>query len=312
MDSLKKMLFCVFKIALLFFYLSGGGATFAESQIIYRTPTMSDIDFAALKIARPEMITLDEYQLKNIVSDEMKENLKTTFLKAHAAHLKNQSTENIDLWQDVISYAFKADWPKNNREMIQIAYLRLAELSATVKISKSLVTQCFEYDPQFEPDRKLITPTVIAQYQDVQTKSPLKNFDLNKLQGFSKVLINGTVFDVSAQKSISVTSGLKRITLLSSTYKPVTRVIDAEYLNQLKPEKENAIPENRNLLDNRYIAKSSGEPSIEKKNDEKSAPQFYKKPWFWVGTVGVVGALVIYQNSKQNNSSREPTYREGL
>lgn len=309
----KKYLIINYALALLC-----AGSVFAENKIIYRAPNTSDFDFSAMKQARTDMIALDDYQLKNLVPNEIKENLRAAFIKAQVSHLNSQTAQNIELWQDVISYAFKADWQKNNREMIQMAYLRLAELSSTSIESKKWITQCFEYDPQFKPDAHLFATPTTEQYGAIRAKYIFKNFAFVRRTGFSKILINGTLFDLLEKKPIHITNGLKRITLLSQTYKPVTRIIAAEFLNQLTPEKELASQESNYMHESEpafdYALHSTTDfaPSIEKNIAKDNAPQFYKKPWFWASTATLIGAIVIYNNSKQSDPGHTPTHREGL
>ncbi|OFZ13988.1 MAG: hypothetical protein A2Z20_10165 [Bdellovibrionales bacterium RBG_16_40_8] len=296
---------------------------FAAEEFIYRPPQMSRVEFLANKAAHPTKISYDDYLSKSTVSESLKENLNNTFLKAQEVFLQSEILQIDSAWQDVVGFSYKADWAQAEREMIQIAYLRLAQTATNTAKTHSYLLAAIQFDSTFAPDSRLFPPPIIEQYKSILHNETLVPIDTSKFSEFTIMLINGVRFNLTDNSPISLHRGTKRITLISPTYEPVTRILkisehDANAFAFFQPQKKllkiaqskkmaspiSYIP-NAAALETQY-------PAIEQKVLTSETKVFYKKPKFWLGAALVTGIIVAAKNWQNDKQERSPTHREGF
>jgi hypothetical protein len=295
-----------------------------DSHILYKSVDQTEIEFQAQKLAHGESIGFDEYQLRNIVPTTLHENLKHTYLEAQSEMLKSEISQLSDHWHEVVNYAYKADWEELDREMISIAFLRLAQLAPSSLETRKYILQAIEFDDQYKPDTQIFQPPIVEEFFKIKTQSRKLNISCARFKGFTFVLVNGSRNNIENKSSLSLQNGVKRVTFISPTYLPVTRVFETQNLSNFEPQKISAksttlsvaveVPSIALPLEdlNPTFIEGSNSPSIEKqmgKNEEKS---FYEKPKFWIGA-SVIAAGLFYLNHQNNSDSDSgTTHKEGL
>lgn len=317
--------------------------------IYIRPAGMSDFEYEAQKLARPSMVTYDQYVEKNLVSEEIKENLRQAFLSAQESFLKSELQQIAEAWQEVVGFAFKADWAQPQREMISIAYLRLAQMAESSEKTKLYVASALNFDPTYVPDHHLFPPPLVEIYEAMRKKIVFISVPTKGFQGFSTLLVNGRAHPFSGRTDVALDLGLKRITLVSAMYEPVSRVLEAEDLKNFSPQRVPAKNPSKDVQLT-VTAKSTSTKIVESKvgrlrpvghlntigplpvsltpsidaispealaqghtpTPDSSSRAFYQKKNFWISAGLIAGALIILQNSQKEKSDHAPTHREGF
>ncbi|MCB0350117.1 MAG: hypothetical protein KDD38_02970 [Bdellovibrionales bacterium] len=296
---------------------------FAEEVVMFRGENETETEFEAQKLARNQSVGFDDFVAKQSAPALLIENLNQSFLVAQDHFLKSEIGVIENDWLDVTAFAHKADWAKPQREMIQTAYLRLAQIASDATSTRKYLLEALCYDDEFVPDQKLFPPPLIEQYNSLKSHIPKKELTFISAEGFSYALINGVQHRISSRTPLHIRPGTKRITYLSPTYMPVSRVLDTSEIIKYQPQKILAqkISAPTSKLKQRSLVKSAEDlfsaptsisPSIENKMPSAINEQFYKKPKFWVGAAILAG--VVYALKSQNNekAGAAPTHREGL
>lgn len=332
--NIKKFIKDLFKVKLILIFTTGQifSLQMANAQkLFYRPVDMSEIEYEAKKMADPDAISYDEYQLNNLVNTDLKENLTAAYLKAQESHLKSMRASNKEHWLNVISFAHKADWGPTQREMIQTGYLRLADLAANYTETQSLIADCYALDDQLTLTPNIYSRRTTELYKEIQKATHKIKIDTKNFSGFSYLLMNGKIYKLTSGEPIYIAAGQKRITLLSPTFKPVTQLMAAENINDFIPDKEIADFEiqkadtisaaqdlkQRKLSDSHQPTEKSNStfkdrPSIEDKWSSEQQKPIYQKPWFWLSATALATAVLIYQNNKNVDEPHTPTHRSGL
>ncbi len=285
----------------------------AAPNVLSPTADMSNTDFMALKVANGNPLSIDELNYSQLVTPELAENLKGAFLRAQQAYLKSESPKTEPLWRDVVSFSLKADWRETHREMMQIAFFRLAQIAATSEKTHYWLSECARFDPFAKPNAAYIPAQLYEQYDQIKAQQNiLADVSNDSLDGFTLLVVNGRLYNLESSTRLQLPEGTHRFTLLSPIFNTVTRVMTAEQWVHFQPEKERATwATSAPRYDRPVINRFTGEASIEGTAPRAEKP-FYKKTWFWVGAAALTGAVVLYQKSREKDDPRAPTHREGF
>jgi hypothetical protein len=250
----------------------------------------------------------------------MKEQLIAAFVSAQEHFLKSEISRIQTEWQDVTSFAYKADWGPAQREMIQTAYMRLSQIASTPESTKKYLRAAYEFSPSYEPDDKLFPPPLVEQYQELRKSRVVQTLSMKNFSGFSILYVNGVRTDIESTDAIEIAAGPKRMTLLSPMYTPVTRVLDAESLLTFNPDRSH-LPQALKSQGPRLAANDlAPKPNLDIGPDftltgarSRESKPFYQKPRFWVITAAVAGAVLVYNSQKdKGEESHSPTHTQGL
>lgn len=282
------------------------------NNIIYKNIDQNDLEYQAEKVAKTDSVGYDEYLADSQAPANLKDNLTRAFLTAQEHFLKSEISVIENYWQDVTVFALKADWDKAQREMIQIAYMRLAQSASNAEDTRKYLSYAIEFDNTYKPNQKLFPPPLIDQYLALRAQSNNVPVLFKNADGFTYILLNGNKYKISNRTPLEITSGIKRITYISPTFAPVTRILDAQEIANYIPQKK--ILAKINGLKIPLVQTSQIHiPSIENKISTPTQSRFYQKPKFWIGATLLAGAALIIHNSSQNkNDSPSPTHREGF
>jgi hypothetical protein len=335
----------MFRLALAFILFTGSTAS-ATGPIYIQHFETQDQQFKAELLARNEAISFDEFVQEKLVSPTLHENLKVAFMRAQDQFLKSEISQIESAWQDVANYAYKADWRDTDRAMLEIAFLRLAQLSSEASQTRSWLQTAVSFDSNYQPDSQLYPPPLLQLYESMKKKQNLVEISTELMNGFSQVLINGTEIRIGSAQVLKISDGIKRVTFISSRYQPVTRVVEARSIVDLRPEKKPLVegdclsarlsPYADKMLSSEtskiifsdrcnalattlplqslkpQIKDFSADETIENRIETRHPPKFYEKSSFWISTALATALIVTLQHSLQKDDSDRPTHREGL
>jgi hypothetical protein len=228
--------------------------------------------------------------------------------------------------------------------LISIAFLRLAQITKDKADSEKWLELAAQFDPRYSPDSRLFPPPIINQYKHVRAHLKKIRISTSHFAGFEMALVNGVAVDLMGLDHINSFDQTIRLTLLSSLYQPVTKVLRARDAAQFRPSmvpwvtgscqrpewKLNATVAKRlegfhlaALFPQECMAILGGAAPIFPLSDHgpltapaetaaytQPAPEavrtshFYSNGWFWFGVAAVAGALV-YSQQKNSESGNE-------
>lgn len=353
--------FFILMLSLHFVYASSLGLQTNLPKVLIRHTHLNETDFQAQLIAAGseynEVKSFAEYaSLNNVFESENKneinELLTTAFLKAQETFLKSDLSQMKTDWEEVTSYYLKSDWTATYREMISIAFLRLAQISKSAHDTNIYLNEALSFDESYKPKINMLPPPLLSQYNKLQKRLWKTTLQTKNLMGFDLLFINGRLAaNLKKNTKFYVTPGMKRFSLYSSAYKPVSHTLTLEEIRDFKPTRsplvdesctaqklargikiegdhevllpKSCLPENFGIQSH-LISKSFNniEPSINLKSATESlaaadfssvenSKPFFKKTGFWWASA-IVGGIALAIESSQNESKKSPSRREGF
>lgn len=331
------------KLILIVFYMANLSIAYS-STIVAIHPNVDAITERALIVSHKDYITFETYQLRKTVSSDLKENLAQTFITAQKAFLSAEISDIELLWRNVVAYSYKADWDEPQRRMIQIAYLRLAQLSLNENKTNDWIQQAWAYDSNYNLDEKVFPPPIVSQYNFLKSRNGLHQINTSNFVGFTKMRVNGVEYPITG-KPIRLSPGAKRISLFSNKYAFVSKVISTEDMNTFVPPRLpllqgtcdspqiqsslqsaesqhtvvayypggcrrnlNSTESLKSLLPAPYTAETIQSPFSKPAPESK---KFYEKPKFWLTSAAITGVIILVKKM-QEHESQSPTQREGF
>jgi hypothetical protein len=265
--------------------------------------------------------------------------LQQQFSSAEEDYVHARLKSAVQKYKEIIHSSNQADWTLQQRRLILAAYLRLASLEKDSAARKIRLQQAAQLDPRLEPDQELFPPPLIAEYKKVQT--PWISVSTERWPpDISYILVNGR--RVRRTNTLLVPSGSFRITWVGDSFVPFTRVLQVKDLDQIHFDLQYLVDGNceqphwnqpsSNYPLNTLVVYSENctldlrttdspvHPIARQTSAELALPMpespppqkksMLESPWFWVVLGGLVGGVVIYQQSQ--NRSSPPTAKEGF
>lgn len=278
-----------------------------NSRVFIKPPEMSVTEFKAQLLAQRNLIPYDQYMSHRLVPESLQDGLSHAFSAAQESFLRSELPLMEAQWLDVTAYALKADWAKPQRDMIQTAYFRLAQMASTPEKTRQFLEMAIQLDASYTPNPQLFPPPLIDQYEALRTKSQKIQVSTKAWHGFSQILVNGVPHDLENQTEILLSPGLLRVTFLSPSFEPVTRVLDSKILAQFRPQK---IAAQMNMPEKIY----SPEPAITTPLPASKPQRLFEKPSFWVGAAILAGVALAIERQGRSDRDRANTnsHREGF
>jgi hypothetical protein len=229
------------------------------------------------------------------------------------------------LFKQITNLEHDADWEINERKVIHYAFLRSAQLEEHSNVKTEIIKQAIHFDENIDVDEKIFPPPLVKLYNNLRKLEVTNIWPLPKeSQDYNVLLINGKR-QLNKSSFIKSSSGTKRFSFISNTFKPVHLIIDPSNLQVSslpkveivsgtcqKPQLQfNKYPvKNFILLDENCIKKINGnsiETNIAEVNisSTKQVPNnnsLFKNKWFWIGA-SVLVTGIIYSGIKNNQRS---------
>jgi hypothetical protein len=201
-------------------------------QVYFQSPGVNEVAYYTVLKSEPQGRSFSHAFLDMRRSIKEVSELQSDFLRAQENYLTSENRSNIKMWRNVTRWEHKADWSVTQREMIQIAFLRLAQLSRNPKEEVQLVERAFALDPGLKIEGLQFSPSLVAHWQEIKVAANFVELQNERFAGFSHLLINGSPYILSDAK-IKLPYGTHRFTWISNQFLPVTRVLDTKHVNQV-------------------------------------------------------------------------------
>ncbi len=206
-------------------------------RYLVRSPNVSRRRYNAYLATDPASMAIARGFQNHPVDAHALQCLRRQFERAQLRYLHAQDPQMHAAWLDLVSFAYKADWPKPYRKMISIGFMRLAQSSISTTETERWLSLAANYDGQYKPDHNLFPPPLVAQFEQIRAESAKLRLPTKHFHGFQWVFVNGTPIRLADKTSINIPDQTVRLTFISSRYRPVTRVLPARVALRFSPQR---------------------------------------------------------------------------
>lgn len=319
--------------------------TWGNSRVLVKSPQASPTEYAAHVAVSEDFQSPVENHLQKIPQQKARKVLIKALSEAQRAYFSASQEQAKQAFEIVAGLATQADWLYEDRKAIFQSLVRLAQLSREDGEKNRWLKAAKAFAPDLEPDAKLFPPPLLEDY--FQTPLETLTWKVSSLEGIDVVLINGRHYEIKPDTEISVSRSPQRVTFLSNSFWPQTKIIsgqdlihfqletlpyvkgDCETVVWPQPVAQNwlayfpgscvsdgrAVPEEIHNVDLKpqWNPRSALAHSLPEKPKEVSQ-SWWRNKWLWVG-IGVASAALIYQKINERDRSEEkyePTVKEGF
>lgn len=137
----------------------------------------------------------------------------------------------------ITELGLKADWRNSQREVIQTAYLRLAQTSESGTEREGWLESAVRLYGDLAPNASLFPPPLLGELDATKKRMALNTTEIEIADVFSDfryVLVDGRKVDIALEPRIRLTTGLHRFTALSDSHEAVTEFLSAAQLRVLR------------------------------------------------------------------------------
>jgi hypothetical protein len=281
---------------------------------------------------------LSDYLETTRPGDDHEQMLKSKLERAQRAWLGGDIEAARAEFRALTELSLKADWRDSQREVLQTAYLRLAQSAESTTERSGWLESAARLYGDLTPVSDLFPPPLMTEYESVKdhlTKTEIVFGDVFPDSRY--VLVDGRKIEISTQPRLQISAGLHRLTALSDSHEPVTEFMTATQLRVLrlsppvltegtcdgaKIRSRSAVPSNIDV--EIYSGATCPTKKFESALNEgrlitagpnafgPSAPQVRAKDhtWLWIaGAAIVAGAAYAFAN--QHESAPQATHRSG-
>ena len=290
------------------------------TTVVVQSEKTSNVAYQKHLGSHANKISFVDYQIRESGKKELDQKLK----KAQFEFLKGSLKNSSQLFNEIAKLRHSFHWGLAERNKIQYAILRAAQLETNTDTQKKLVQKAVIFDTEIDPDHTLYPPPLMALFHKTRKSLENKTWALpDKATEYDAILINGKKVE-NQTGFLEAPSGIYSITFLSNKYQSfevTTQLEDlADIILPLIPLaqggcgkwqlsqklKNNDILE---LFDNGCLSIESQLPLTEQlafvnppKEENKKTPRFLKNKWFWIG-VSVVAVGLTWHSLSQKDGS---------
>ena len=323
----------------------------ASAKLLIQSGSLSNIEYEAFLKTHPEYEPVMSVWLENPAYEVSSRSLRQAFDEAEKSFLSEPVEVAYDKYKQVPTLAFKSDWSDSERQLIFHAFLRVAQTAINEKKRMEYLKLSKQFDSKLRPDDNLFPPPLIKEWDSLQAKDLFKIIQLNKsFSAYSVGFINGRKIEFK-RFTVLVPKSDFRLTLLSNSKAPFTKIVNAEKIYSVKPSSPSLVegsckkPEiykgmsssaaalfagdcvantegsmlgapggNLPTVKNKYLTDVSEKTLAQNRLETRTSFEsapFYKSGTFWVA-VGAVAAYVAYKQKEDNKDSGVATQKTGF
>ena len=307
------------------------------NAILIRSTNTPAKEFSAYAETEP-VKTYIQHRLEKIKKTPRPLDLRALLKQAQMDFLSHEPSYSKKSFQAIVEHIHAFDWNKEERKIIFYSLFRLAQLEKDLKRQTLLLKEALAFSMDLKVDKSLFPPPVTNRYAQIKQSATFVSVDLKKIFPLhSVVIINGRVY--SHQESLILPYGFYRVSALSTSHKPWTKVLSLSRLVVAKPNTkalaggscQNPILRDKSLkghsllilFPNFCVWSSAVQLAKEQKKDllplKAQMAEDLKEPekntehweeWLWLGVAVVAGATTLWAltrgESKEQPSSRKP------
>ncbi len=321
------------------------GATASEMPavrgVVVVTPGQNLAEAHAYAVTHDKLL-LSEYLESTRPGEEHVRQLKQRLEKAQRAWLSGDTETARSEFRALTEMSLKADWRDAQREVLQTAYLRLAQMAASGTERESWLEPAARLYDDVAVNTSLYPPPLVAEYQATRMRLSTQATEIelrDAFPDFKFAIIDGRKIEITLESRLSLAPGIHRLTAYSDSHGAVTEFLTASQLRVLRlspPVLTEGVCESAKLrLPNELPTSLNVEiysgadcphdlSMVLRQSQFISEPRFAssqmpnapstvsnRRTWFWV----IGGALIAgagYALATRHDSSPEPAHRSGF
>ncbi len=268
-------------------------------------------------------LSYGEYLLKLKRKETKKFQLKELILKAQEYYLSGEIDLALEVFKEITSLGHSADWNEEQRRVIFYSFLRRSQNEKDVDKKQALLLSAAQFIvfkiTKDYLDYHLFPPPLLEKLKQIQNQQSFLSLSLKTLFPHHEIiLINGKQIS-NDRKKIQIPESSYRITALSSSHTPWTKIVPISYLmtQSIKTSsltsgycktlkmRNNLVKKtikifyNKNCEKNNYLEKKKNQGELSDKilnNNKYIKFNFFKKKlpaWLIVGTVILTTGIVL-------------------
>ncbi len=199
----------------------------APAQVLVRHPQVTPAELKELSSSTSRPHWLAYYQ-NTFPSPLQKQMLQQAFNRAEDAFVTSSLATAEQLFGQVLTRRFDADWTTREREWITHSFLRWAQLATNAQEQNKRIRQGAQFDPYADPSPNWFPPELLDQLRSEQKrvlKSTVPWTSPTLPDAFEILLVNGRSYDLGKTTAILIPQGPTRLTWLSSALVPQTLLL---------------------------------------------------------------------------------------
>ncbi len=305
-----------------------------HAAVLFQSVNSSPLDYRAALRADSGLQTPTQAYFKAHPSIENRSRLLSLFAEAQKAFLGNSKDEARAQFINLLMLASEDDWGRSEREVFLQAYFRLAQMDLDSDQQTKYLSQALAIGDDLEVPADLFPPPFVRRFAQLKNEIPRGQIPARFFQdGWSAILINGTVCNRQNCSAVALVPGEARITFVSDQWIPFTVNVELSELTSVNPKRvawiggdcEKTIfhaqaemaKEKRAFwsltcgaapkINLQPIARSDALPRLDVQTKSSA---FYKSPWFWAG-VSAVAVAVIVASAQKSSGEKKPSTAYG-
>lgn len=297
------------------------------------------LEWKAYLQAHPEFLTPSAALEKQRPSSTNRERLIRLFAEAQSDYLSNDLDRARERYQAVANETLNEDWAEQDREILLISHLRLAQLAIRAEDRIAWLRAAASVG-DVSVDSRLFPPPLWSEWKSVLNSLDETALNFAQLgRDWTRVLINGRSCTRNPCRVTMEKQARVRVTWVSDVWVPFTRITRVDQIESAIADKRPWLKGScaqlewtrdaeefssrvgffslacaqRSLagLDEKRLTPlpTPAAPLPWRNPQPKSDRPLYKSVWLWLG-VGTLAAIVVAHNQK-SKETREPTTTYG-
>lgn len=228
--------FCIRLLILSTFALRALALPSAVRGVVVVPPGLSNADAQTYATTHDKFL-LSDYLDATRPGQENDRQLKQKLERAQRAWLGGEIEQSRGEFRALTEMSLKADWRDGQREVLQMAHLRLAQTSSSGTERESWLDAAARLYGDIPPNAALFPPPLLAEYETSRKRVATATADIDLREAFTDfkyVLIDGRKIELSIETHVRLTPGLHRLTAYSDSHESVTEFLTAAQLRVLR------------------------------------------------------------------------------
>lgn len=204
--------------------------------VVVVTPGLPAAEAKAFALSQDRLL-LSDYLDASRPGEDFDSQLRSRLEKAQRAWLSGDQETARTEFRALGELSLKADWREAQREVIQTAFLRLAQSSDSPSEREAWVESAVRLYGDLNPNVALFPPPLLLEFEAVKKRSNLTSVDIDLrdvFPDFRLVIVDGKRIEIASQPRLRLNKGLHRMTAYSDSHEAVTEFLTAAQLRVLR------------------------------------------------------------------------------
>ncbi len=208
----------------------------AVRGVVVVTPGQSLTEAKTYATAHDKLL-LSDYLETTRPGDDHDRQLKSKLERAQRAWLGGDREAARAEFRSLTEMSLKADWRNAEREVLQAADLRLAQMSDSGTEREGWLESAARLYGDLAPNAALYPPPLLAEYETIRKRllATAVEIDLRDVfPDFKFVIVDGRKIELANEYRLAIMPGIHRLTAYSDSHETVTEFLTGSQLRVLR------------------------------------------------------------------------------